>query len=237
MRLACPYQLSPTQNLLGNGMMASAKNQTAGGYLPSDNPTSLVAWFRFGIGITESGGFVSAWADQSGNGNDLLQATGTNQPAYSAGILTFDGVDNFMKCVAFTLNQPTQVSMLAQQVSWASQDIAIDGDTDITGVIQQLVSSPTVRLYAGAGAAGNSDWAVGVFDAVTALFAGASSSLLVGTNAATTGNAGTSNMGGFTLASAASGSFFFNMEVKEIIIRNVNDATIRQDDHDYLLTL
>ena len=29
MRLACPYQLSPTQNLLGNGMMASARNTGA----------------------------------------------------------------------------------------------------------------------------------------------------------------------------------------------------------------
>ena len=31
MRLACPYQLSPTQNLLGNGMQLSARNAAAGG--------------------------------------------------------------------------------------------------------------------------------------------------------------------------------------------------------------
>src|SRR3990167_2139815 len=90
-------------------------------YLPSDNPSSLVGWFRMGVGVTSSGGFASQWADQSGNGNDLLQATGTNQPAYDgSAILTFDGIDNFMKCVAFTLNQPEQVSMLFSQVSWTS---------------------------------------------------------------------------------------------------------------------
>jgi hypothetical protein len=47
--------------------------------------TGLLAWYRGDAGITEAGGTVSNWADQSGLGNDLSQATGANQPTYDAG--------------------------------------------------------------------------------------------------------------------------------------------------------
>jgi hypothetical protein len=47
------------------------------------NPPSLASltlWVNGRTGITQSGGAVSEWADQSGNGNNLVQASGTNQP-------------------------------------------------------------------------------------------------------------------------------------------------------------
>lgn len=43
---------------------------------------NLAARFDAALGITSSGGFASAWADQSGNGRNLLQATGANQPIH-----------------------------------------------------------------------------------------------------------------------------------------------------------
>lgn len=43
---------------------------------------NLAARFDAALGITSSGGFASAWADQSGNGRSLLQATGANQPIH-----------------------------------------------------------------------------------------------------------------------------------------------------------
>ena len=241
MRLACPYQLSPTQNMLGNGAQLSARN-AAGGYLPSDNPASLKLWCRFGVGVSESGGFASAWADQSGNGNDLLQATGTNQPAYSAGILTFDGVDNFMKCVAFTLNQPCTVAMLISPITWTDNEYIWDGNTaDSTSCFQGGVPtpvSPEIACAAGATVGRNSYLTLASYHALTALYSGLSSSVLVDTNAVITGNGGTNNAAGFTIGRAPGFSgTSSNIAVKEIIIRNVNDATIRQDDHDYLLTL
>lgn len=48
-------------------------------FSPSDF-AGLVAWYQLGTGITNTGAGVSKWADQSGNGNDLLQATDTNRP-------------------------------------------------------------------------------------------------------------------------------------------------------------
>lgn len=51
------------------------------------NPLMLpgcVCWLRGDRGITLNGGNVAAWADQSGNGNNAVQATAGNQPAFSA---------------------------------------------------------------------------------------------------------------------------------------------------------
>lgn len=45
---------------------------------------SLAAWYRADLGITLNGSTVSAWADQSENGNHLAQGTAGNQPTYSA---------------------------------------------------------------------------------------------------------------------------------------------------------
>jgi hypothetical protein len=46
--------------------------------------TALKAWFRSDLGITAPSGNVSLWADQSGNGNDLTQATVGVRPVYNA---------------------------------------------------------------------------------------------------------------------------------------------------------
>ncbi len=42
--------------------------------------TNLVARYIAGTGVTESGGRISQWNDQSGSGYNLTQATSTNQP-------------------------------------------------------------------------------------------------------------------------------------------------------------
>jgi len=39
-------------------------------------------WLRADLGVTAPGGFVSAWADQSGNARHFTQGTGANQPTY-----------------------------------------------------------------------------------------------------------------------------------------------------------
>jgi hypothetical protein len=43
----------------------------------------LLQWLDGTAGITESGGSISAWADQSTHGRDLAQASGANQPTYA----------------------------------------------------------------------------------------------------------------------------------------------------------
>jgi len=209
-------------------------------YLPSNNPTSLVAWFRMGVGVTSSGGFVSQWDDQSGNGRHLKQATGSAQPSYDgSAVITFDGTAQYMKCTAFTLAQPTQVSILFKQISWTSTDSFFDGDGSNSLRLFQWTASPRIDMYAGSFGPNNpSDMTVGTFFAVSALFSGTSSKLKVGNATENTGNAGTASAGGFTLGVFGSAATAWaNMAVKEIIIRNVDDATIRANDHAYLQTL
>jgi len=68
---------------------------------------SVKRWFDAGAGVTQSGGAVSSWADQSGTGgtnSSADQATAANKPAYSATgwdgtkpAITFDGVNDFLR--------------------------------------------------------------------------------------------------------------------------------------------
>ena len=66
--------------------------KTLGGWSPSDE-TSLVAWYKNQAGITLNGADVSEWSDSSSNSHDMVQATASEQPLYSAGELTFDAAD------------------------------------------------------------------------------------------------------------------------------------------------
>lgn len=210
-------------------------------YLPSDNPGSLVAWFRQGVGVTITGAGVSQWTDQSGSGNHLLQGTDGNRPDYDeSAIITFNGTDDFLKCTNFTLNQPSQVSILFNPITWTFNDSIFDGSiTDRCRLAQwQPGNRLTLINSGGEVVADNLDATPGAFHAVSTLFSGASSSIKVDNNAATTGNAGAGVAGGFTLArNGGTASGFGNIAVKEIIIRNVDDATIRAADHAYLMTL
>jgi len=68
-------------------------------------PPGLALWVRGDAGVTQTGGAVSAWADQSGNGNHLVQTAVAMQPVYMAGaqnglpVLFFDGSNDSL---AFT---------------------------------------------------------------------------------------------------------------------------------------
>ena len=72
--------------------LSLVSTNTLGGWQPSDE-TGLEAWYKFQTGITLNGSDVSAWADSSENSFDMVQATATEQPAYSDGVLTFDSGD------------------------------------------------------------------------------------------------------------------------------------------------
>lgn len=69
-----------------------------------DEFANLWGWWQADAGITKDGSdLVSNWADQSGNGRDLVQATGANQPtwidAQQNGLpsIDFDGTASFMQ--------------------------------------------------------------------------------------------------------------------------------------------
>ena len=75
---------------LGNSLGGS--NRPYGAWTPTDE-ASLEAWYQNDVGITLNGSDVSRWNDSSSNSHDMVQATATEQPAFSAGVLTFVSAD------------------------------------------------------------------------------------------------------------------------------------------------
>ena len=180
------------------------------------------AWYRNATGVTESGGFASQWDDYSGNGRHLVQGTGTNQPAYSAGVLTFDGLDNFMSA-AFVLPSPVTAVMVVKQVSWTANDRILDGYNVDTSIIRQDTASPQIEAWGGSSYTSNSsDLAVGARGIVLRVWNGASSVLRVNNGTEITDGSGTiSTTGGITLgARGGGGSEFSNIAVEEVVVFN-----------------
>ena len=70
-----------SQNGLGPFLLITPP-PPASAWLPTSR-AGLLAWWRSDLGITLNSGNVSMWADQSGNGHALTQATGSAQPAYN----------------------------------------------------------------------------------------------------------------------------------------------------------
>jgi hypothetical protein len=59
-------------------------------FIPPD-AGNLEVWLNAGTGVTSSGGSVSAWADQSGNGNNATQAAAGDQPTLVSSDAAFNG--------------------------------------------------------------------------------------------------------------------------------------------------
>jgi len=68
----------------------SGPNASSNTFLPTQL-ANLLLWTRGDLGITLNGSNVSAWADQSGNGNHLVQGTALNQPLYVASDAAYGG--------------------------------------------------------------------------------------------------------------------------------------------------
>lgn len=191
-----------------------------------------VAWFRFNIGITETGQGVSTWADQSGEGNDLLQGTDGARPAkQSDGSILFNGTDEYLKCGAFTFSQPETVYLLARRVTATTDDIVFDGNANDSMTMYEPNSATPNRvdLFAGTGGPNSSAWVVNTYAAVCAVFSGADSIIQVNSTTSSAVTVGVANAGGFTLASHGGvAERFANLQAKEVILFPVaHDAATR----------
>lgn len=213
-------------------MLLTWGNTNANAFNPLNTPANLTALYLPGVGQTNASGNCSAWADQSGNGNNLAQVTATNQPLINAdGSLTFDGVDNYMKTAGFTLAQPTVVTILYSQISWTSGKYVFDGFTQNSGVLFQSPSTPSVKLFAGSLGPETAGPAIGAVGVTQVIFSGAASSVRLNNGSAVTGDAGSVSMGGFTLGvDGLVTPTFSNIKVYGASIRSANDSTINAND-------
>jgi len=131
-----------------------------------------------------------------------------------------DGVDNYLKTNAFTLNQPTTVVLVFKQVSWTNNEYLTDGGALGTGRLSQFTTSPQLGITSNNVnyITGNGDLAVGAYGVAAIVFNGASSLLQINNGTPSTGDAGAGNMGGFTLGAAANAGSPSNIQVYEAAI-------------------
>lgn len=97
-----------------------------GGFSPK-SLSGLIVMLESDVGVTYTT-TVSAWADQSGNGNNFTAPGGTQEPAYTASdvefnnlpSMTFDGVNDILRSGALTFG-PFTIIILAKQTGTAGK--------------------------------------------------------------------------------------------------------------------
>lgn len=81
----------------------------------------LRLWVDASLGLTFSGGKVSAWADQSGRANHLTQGFFAYQPSYASGqngkpAVQFDGSNDELKSPVFTRGRPHTIVLFGNYI-------------------------------------------------------------------------------------------------------------------------
>jgi len=190
---------------------------------------NTVAWYDYKDLPTltiDGANAVSRWNDKLGSGHDLLQATGTNQPLYTADGILFDGIDNFMDS-SFIWTQYKTIYLILKQISWAKDFYIFDNYDTNTMVLYQNTTTPGLVLNAGNDLPQN-NLDFDVFKPIIAVYNGANSKLQIG-DTIVTGDAGANYGNGFTLAAPHSANVLFsNIKVKAIILRNVVDNAVNE---------
>jgi hypothetical protein len=201
---------------------------------------SPVNWYQWGVGITATGGAVSEWADQSGNGRNLFQLTASRRPSLVQDLsILWNGTSHFLKTPAFTLAQPETIYLLMKQVTWTGGDYIFDGNATNTGAMRQVSSTPRIDLFGGGSSADNANLPVDTWGVVTGQINGASSITMVNNLLTTSSGDIVGDMNGFTLGASGNGTGqFSNIQVKEVLIfPSAHDATTRADVIRYLAAL
>jgi hypothetical protein len=203
-------------------------------------PTDVLGcklWLRSDLGITKDGSDnVSEWADQSGNGNDLLQATPANQPNWVDAQLSgypairFNGTSDSMQSSAFSsLSQPLEVLVVAKHLGGGTgNNYLIDGNSN-TMVIYNAKDG-YLRAYAGAFFVGPA-WDYLSWNLIDMLFYSTSSEARLNGGEPTTGNVGTYATTKFTLCAYGNGGQNGNYDLVEVIVYN---AELSAPDRDNL---
>ena len=98
--------------------------------------SGLILWLRADLGITLAGAKVSAWADQSGNGNDFTQAVDARRPTFTASDANFNN----------------QAVVTGAATAWLSSVGAMGGgyaQTTVCTVFRDTTSSVSILYEAG----------------------------------------------------------------------------------------
>lgn len=199
------------------------------------DPSDLSTVFQDTAGTTPAiaGQPVGRLNDKSGNGRHLLQATAANRPILTeAGglfYLQFDKLSDSMAAL-FSIPQPWERVSGIYMGDWTANRRIFDGGSTVAGTLLQTGVSPAFAMFDGSAiTASNNGLAVVTKGVITERHNGASSRLAVNNGAYTTGNPGTTDPGGITLAAeqGGAGEFGFLRFYGAVMVgRTLTDAEI-----------
>lgn len=171
------------------------------------------------LGVTLNTSTVSQWNDQSGNSNNLVQATGANQPAYTANDATLNNLPSiscasassqFMTASALDLPAPPlTIYAIFRQTAWTAAHELWAAGTGDQYALSPNTSTPSLVMYDGVAVNLSSGATLNTWVRAVAIFQGSTSdSLKLGSAAAVTGaSAGSGNpTAGFNICKNTGGA-------------------------------
>lgn len=178
------------------------------------------AWYRYRLGITGSSA-VSEWADQSGHGRHLAQATANLRPTRQGdGSILFDGVAQYLRSPVFQLDQPCSLFCLLMQVTFTSLDCIFGMGAGSFLARQVADAGQRLSMISGGSplTALGPVIAVGAYGVLGCTFRDPDS--IISTNfVETTGPTGSTNPDvGLTLGADTGLANFSNIQFKEVIV-------------------
>lgn len=198
----------------------------------------LVLWLTADAGLFQDSGKttpatanndpIGAWADQSGTGNDVLQATGGNRPVLSTNVqngrnaVSFSGsAHTLQKTFGAAYAQPNTVIVTFQATGAGSTGPVFDA---FTSQNEQLDATTwgiaTMRAYAGTVLASVSASDLNISHIASIVFNGGSGVFRYNKAQEATGAIGAQTLDGFTLGSRGDGTNFYIGYIMEIVVYN-----------------
>ena len=229
----------------GDPKVVRVRRDTGGGAGDNDEQDFTASGISSGalVDFVGSGndGFVETWYDQSGNSNDVTQATAGSQPKIvNAGSLVtvgsrasfkFDGSSDFLERETYTqgsLSQPNTFFSVAELDAYADENRKVyDGHVSTARNMLQLNTAGNGQFahFAGTVAATGED-ADADRHLFTSLMNGASSDLRIDGTSKTTANTASQAMTGIVIgANHNTAENFWDGDIQEIIIYNSNQSS------------
>ncbi len=191
------------------------------------------------------GDVIGAWADQSGNGNDLTQITTSLKPGLRLNVLNtrqvvrFDGTDDRLTNSSFSLAQPMTMFIVSRVfASDVNGATFIDSFDNVICILFQNSIATTFGVNAGGSfsTANDNNWNIHNVE-----FDGASSEWFINGASVDTGNVGANGYSGLSIGDARGNpnpvlaNFALEGDIAEILIYNsiLSDAD-RQIIENYL---
>jgi len=147
----------------------------------------------------------------------INQSGGIPAQIIGSNVLLFDGGSFFEQMVDASIVQPVTWFMPIKFINRVASRYLMDGASADTGVVELDAAAANMDIYAGSVTGTQAGPAVNSWKTMAVCFDGANSFLQFTGSAAVTGDAGASNMGGFTLGASASGTNAANFMTTEVV--------------------